>query len=184
MYAFAGPARKCDIRSYLENFLPKVKVLEFDILRDANHDLSKADVWAEIFDNVQRPSTVFLTSPPCNTYSRARRRKPGPPPLRSNVWPRGFPWLAPAQASEVQAANVMIDFSLRASVLAAEAGNFFSCGSIQKIWEWLPTVSHRHPFGTCRRFMNSSPGSGPSLSPCFNASMVHPRVSRHGSCPT
>ena len=125
MYAFAGPTRKCDIRSFLENFLPKVKVLEFDILRDANHDLSKADVWEDIFDKVRRPRTVFLTSPPCNTYSRARHRKPGPPPLRSSVWPRGFPWLAPAQASEVQAANMMIDFSLRASVLAAEAGNFF-----------------------------------------------------------
>ena len=33
-------------------------------------------------------------------------------------------------------------------------------------------VSRRHPFGTCRRFMNSFPGSGPSLSPCFSASMA------------
>ena len=125
VYAFAGPSRYCDIRSCLEQLIPGISVLEFDICRDDKHDLTRDSVWEQIFGLVAKPRTAYITSPPCNTHSRARHRKPGPQPLRSSVWPRGFPWLTPAKAAAVEDANFMIDSSVKASTLAAEAGNSF-----------------------------------------------------------
>ena len=105
--------------------MPGIVVREFDICRDDKHDLTQANVWEEIYALLSKPNTVFITSPPCNTHSRARHKKPGPQPLRSSVWPRGFPWLAPPKAAAVEAANYMIDCSIKASIIAAERGNQF-----------------------------------------------------------
>ena len=125
VYAFAGPSRYCDIRSCLEKLIPGICVGEFDICRDDKQDLTQDSVWEEIFRLVAKPRTVFITNPPCNTHSRAWRRKPGPQPLRSSVWPRGFPSLTPTKATAVEDANFMIDSSIKASMIAAEAGNSF-----------------------------------------------------------
>ena len=105
--------------------MPNIVVREFDICRDDKHDLTQANVWGEIYALLAKPNTVFITSPPCNTHSRARHRRPGPQPLRSSVWPRGFPWLSPPKAATVDAANYMIDCSIKASIIAAEHGNQF-----------------------------------------------------------
>ncbi|CAE7782881.1 unnamed protein product, partial [Symbiodinium pilosum] len=101
-----GPTRHCDIRSCLEKLVPNIVVREFDICRDDKHDLAQANVWEEIYAVLAKPNTVFITSPPCNTHSRARHRKPGPQPLRSSVWPRGFPWLTPPKAAAVEAQTI------------------------------------------------------------------------------
>ena len=77
--------------------------MELDILRDKTHDLAQEDAWARIFSLVQKPKTVFVTTPPCHTFSRARHRKPGPPPLRSVDWPKGFPWLSEKHYQKVEA---------------------------------------------------------------------------------
>ena len=97
--------------------------MEFDILRDKAHDLTCEDLWNRIFTLVQEPHVKFLTTPPCHTFSRARHRKPGPPPLRSNVWPRGFPWLKDTHASEVKQSNFLITKSIEASRIASSSGN-------------------------------------------------------------
>ena len=95
--------------------VPNIVVREFDICRDDKHDLTQANVWGEIYALLAKP----------NTHSRARHRKPGPQPLRSSVWPRGFPWLSPPKAAAVDAANYMIDCSMKASIIAADHGNQF-----------------------------------------------------------
>ena len=105
--------------------MPNIVVREFDICRDDKHDLTQANVWGEIYALLAKPNTVFITSPPCNTHSRARHGRPGPQPLRSSVWPRGFPWLSPPKAATVDAVNYMIDCSIKASIIAAEHGNQF-----------------------------------------------------------
>ena len=105
--------------------MPRIRLIEFDILRSEAHDLTQEAMWARIFELVQQPRTIFLTTPPCHTFSRARHRKPGPPPLRSVEWPRGFPWLKATHATEVSVSNYFIDQSIRASLLAHQAGNSF-----------------------------------------------------------
>ena len=77
----------------------------------------------QIFALVQKPKTIFVTTPPCHTFSRARHRKPGPPPLRSVDWPKGFPWLSEKHYQEVEASNYFISQSVQASYLAHSVGN-------------------------------------------------------------
>ena len=125
VYAFAGPQRKGDIAQYLHELLPKVDLVEVDIVRGEEFDLLDGKAWDHIFGLVRVPDTVFLASPPCHTFSRARHRKPGPPPLRGKLYPRGFPWLNNRNAAEVQASNFLIDQCLRAAALAVTAGNQF-----------------------------------------------------------
>ena len=97
--------------------------MELDILRDKTHDLTQEDAWARIFTLVQKPKTIFVTTPPCHTFSRARHRKPGPPPLRSADWPKGFPWLSEKRYQDVEASNYFILQSVQASYLAHSVGN-------------------------------------------------------------
>ena len=149
VYAFAGPSRHCDMRSCLEQLIPGVNVLEFDICRDDKHDLTQDSVWEKIFRLVTKPRTVFFTSPPCNTHSRARRRKPGPQPLRSSVWPRGFPWLAPAKAAAVEDANFILITASKPPFLQPRLATP-SCGSIQKTWALPRMVSFPLQSGTCQ----------------------------------
>ena len=123
VYAFAGPTRYCDIAHYLKLLMPGIRLVELDILRDKTHDLTQEDAWARIFTLVQKPKTIFVTTPPCHTFSRARHRKPGPPPLRSADWPKGFPWLSEKHYRDVEASNFLILQSAQASYLAHSVGN-------------------------------------------------------------
>ena len=54
-------------------------------------------------------------APPCRTTSRAREivRKsgPSPPPLRSDRWPDGFPWLKGLNRDRVRSANMLYDLT-------------------------------------------------------------------------
>ena len=53
---------------------------------------------------------IVLASPPRSTFSRARRRGDrGPKPLRSDRYPRGFPWLGPHARKSVADANKLVD---------------------------------------------------------------------------
>ena len=143
--------------------------MELDILRDKTHDLSQEDAWTRIFSLVQKPKTIFVTTPPCHTFSRARHRKPGPPPLRSKDWPKGFPWLSEKHYQEVEASNYFILQSVQASYLAHSVGNPYlwehpeDLGkaadglSPATIWQWpeildllLATEAQSFAFYQCR----------------------------------
>ncbi len=49
---------------------------------------------------------------PCNSFSRARDRPGGPPPLRSDDHPNGLPDLAPHDQEKVRVGNILARFSI------------------------------------------------------------------------
>ena len=53
--------------------------------------------------------------PPCNSFSTARNRPGGPPPLKTNEEPYGLSDLRPSDAEKVRAGNVLAQFSLGVS---------------------------------------------------------------------
>ena len=69
-----------------------VQVEEVDILKNKDHDLTDRKVAATWMDTIRAGFyDVVLVTPPCSTFSRARcANMPGPPPLRSRSFPRGF----------------------------------------------------------------------------------------------
>ena len=91
---------------------------EFDILRSSEHDLSNAVLWDKIKALLSQGNAVLLMSPPCDTWSRVRHARPGPPPLRSLAHPWGFPWLADKHREAVESANTLIKFCCELAVFA------------------------------------------------------------------
>ena len=65
---------------------------------------------------------ILLASPPCEAFTRVRRQRPGPPPLRSSRFPFGFPWLCNADAEMVKTANYFISQAVTACTVAAQCG--------------------------------------------------------------
>ncbi|CAE7243210.1 unnamed protein product [Symbiodinium sp. CCMP2592] len=122
VHVFADPAERFDWAPHLSNSLSQPEFVAFGF--DANN-LFCGDAWDQLFELVKQPKTVILISPPYDTFSRARHKQPGPPPLRSDQWPRGFPWLKDSSMQKVTSANHFIDQCLKATIFAAEAGNFF-----------------------------------------------------------
>ncbi|CAE7219960.1 gag-pro-pol [Symbiodinium sp. CCMP2592] len=50
---------------------------------------------------------------PCESFSRARDVRPGPPPIRSNMHPLGLPGLRPADQLKVELGNLWMRFSVK-----------------------------------------------------------------------
>ena len=124
IYLFAGKQRRSDIGSFLSEYERSGVILldirEFDIERSSQHDLTKDELWEEIFATLKEGDWILIVSPPCNTFSRARfqfLRSPGPRPLRNFQWPRGFPWLAVDKRRVVEEANHFIDQCVVACVI-------------------------------------------------------------------
>ena len=59
---------------------------------------------------------------PCNSFSRARDRAPGPPPLRSDQHVMGLPDLRPCDALKVAEGNLFMRFSVQFMVLCSVLG--------------------------------------------------------------
>ena len=116
IYLFAGKQRHSDIGSFLRQYersgVISLDIREFDIERSSQHDLTKDELWEEIFATLKEGGWILIVSPPCNTFSRARfqyLKSPGPRPLRNFQWPRGFPWLSVDKRRIVDTANHFID---------------------------------------------------------------------------
>ena len=56
---------------------------------------------------------------PCNSFSRARDRRPGPPPLRSDTMVMGLPGLAAHDQIKVSEGNLFMRFTVQIMMLAA-----------------------------------------------------------------
>ena len=154
VYLFAGKRRHSDVAAFLKKAETEggvqVELHEFDIERSPQHDLTDNALWDKIFDTLKEGNWVLIVSPPCNTFSRARfqnRRHPGPKPLRTRMWPRGFPWLSAAHRSKVDEANTFVDRCIHACQLVSEAGGYFllehpeDLGTVEgeqpgSIWQW------------------------------------------------
>ena len=101
IYLFARKQRHSDIGSFLRqregSGAISLDIREFDIERSSQRDLTKDELWEEIFVTLKEGDWILIVSLPCNTFSRARfqyLKTPGPRPLRNFQWPRGFPWLS------------------------------------------------------------------------------------------
>ena len=126
IYTFAGPARQADVGSFVRQLAPHLVLHEFDILRDSSHDLSSDLVWDKILALVRTGRWVFFSSPPYDTFSRARHLRPGPPPVRSMEFPYGFPWLRQSLSAQVSLANSFVSKSVQVALACSEAGGFFA----------------------------------------------------------
>ena len=115
MYLFAGKRRQSDVSTFLKKLEADgsitLELLEYDIERSETHDLRSKELWQDICGKLQEGGWFLIVSPPCNTFSRARfqwRRHPGPRPVRSRTWPKGFPWLSKRNADLVAEANEFV----------------------------------------------------------------------------
>ena len=126
LYLFAGGGRKGDMRDWLTKIAGarnmKIDLTEIDIVRGkkSNNLLNKVvrnSLWKRVVDE---KFDFILASPPCSSFSRARKaHDKGPPPLRSTRYPRGFPWLKGAALQTVKDSNLLVDFT--AAVLRKQA---------------------------------------------------------------
>ena len=131
VYLFAGASRRGDIRQQLQRLAHgkfHLELKELDIELHHSHDLSKTELWDDLFKDIDQGLVdVLLVSPPCNTFSRARHhfRQGGPRPLRSATWPLGFPWLRVTDQETVQTANFFIFQCLEAAKRMHAQGRFY-----------------------------------------------------------
>ena len=61
---------------------------------------------------------VILVTPPCNSFSRVRFVQPGPKPVRSRLYPLGFPWLSGNLLDLATQGNRFADFSFQVCLAA------------------------------------------------------------------
>ena len=166
LYLFAGRRRHSDVGAFLRQAEASGKIglilKEFDIERSPDHDLSDVSLWDDVFKTLEEGSWFTIVSPPCNTFSRARfhRRRPGPKPLRTRAWPRGFPLLSTANKRKVDEANFFVDQCIRACECAANHSGFFflehpeDLGTVDgerpgSIWQWTEILEFIPKFGAC-----------------------------------
>ena len=76
MYLFAGRQRHSDIGAFLRKAEKsgkfRLELMEFDIERSPDYDLTDDTLWDRIFALLKEGDWVLIVSPPCNTFSRAR----------------------------------------------------------------------------------------------------------------
>ena len=74
---------------------------------------------------------------PCHSFSRARDRRPGPPPLRSDDNVMGLPGLRPGDQQKVSEGNLFMRFSCSLMVLASTLGIAFTMENPARSRIWL-----------------------------------------------
>ena len=126
LYLFAGMPRRADIKAELMAIAAassrEVAVEEVDICRGSGHDMLDDRVFNICLHKIrQRHYDVVIVTPPCNTFSRARCNKgTGPPPIRSRVYPWGFPWLYGVRKDKIDTANNLMRKSFEVLRLCGE----------------------------------------------------------------
>ena len=117
-YFFAGPERKGDIRSWLQQNCDRdsktLQLVEIDLLRGGDsHDLSRESSQEYWLGRLQEFSIIIVT-PPCSSFSRVQWANDyGPHPIRSAAFPSGFPWLSSVDAEKAALHNSLISFTIK-----------------------------------------------------------------------
>ena len=133
VYVFAGHRRRADVREHLETLSRSngftLQMYEFDLMRDPKHDLLQEEMWLDLkkFIRKLQPFCIVAT-PPCSTYSRARqfyKVSPGPRPIRSRQYPRGFPWLSQANKQKAEEGTLLAERAWELYFLAHEIGSTY-----------------------------------------------------------
>ena len=95
----------------------------------------------------------ILAAVPCGTASRAREiplpdGSRGPPPLRSQEHPRGFPWLKGVDKTRVEKANLIYDNCLSLILRAHHKGAICILENPMRSWLWtIPEYHELLEFG-------------------------------------
>jgi hypothetical protein len=171
---FAGASRRGDIRQQLQRLAHgkfHLELKELDIELHHSHDLSKTELWDDLFKDIDQGLVdVLLVSPPCNTFSRARHhfRQGGPRPLRSATWPMGFPWLRVTDQETVQTANFSF-FNVWKLQSGCMRKDDFTGGSTLRIWERQGQGITLRQSGSCRRCDSWCRQHRPRLGPYISA---------------
>ncbi len=117
------------------NFWP---VLLWDITLGPQYDLrARENRWKILGWMRSGLVTMGHLGTPCNTYSRARDRQPGPPPLRSDVHVMGLPGLRAHDAVKVAEGNLFMRFSVQVMLLACAMGLGFTMENPGRSRIWL-----------------------------------------------
>ena len=131
LYIFAGMKRKADIEDCLKQlaneFHFELKMHCVDLVRSEEDDVLRNNLWEDLAFRIKNRSFDFvIITPPCSTHSRARHSyAPGPPPVRSRLYPLGYPWLFGRHKREVEMANRFVEIMIEGFRLAAEVGSFY-----------------------------------------------------------
>ncbi len=111
LYVFSGPRRQGDLHSAIAALCPEAEILDTDVLIDISFDVACDTVWGDIvFLLRSRIIAGTIWSPPCSTFSSARKsRDGGPPPLRgaSPETIFGLPGLTAAQRERLRCGTLL-----------------------------------------------------------------------------
>ena len=173
LYLFSGKRRVGDLRECLAASLKcseaTLVMREIDAERGRrNQNLLSAKLQnALMAEVVAGKFDLVVASPPCSTFSRARSASvSGPPPLRSRLHARGFPWLSKLARAQVASSSRLVDFTIK--LLEAHG----SLGAPRRFGPTSRTVPRQLRSGNgrqCRHWRQkwtSSPGH------CTNATSV------------
>ena len=94
----------------------EVEVVEVFASKGGSRNMSKEKNRMRILGDVGAGRFgAILATPPRSSFSRAKAApSAGPRPLRSERFPRGFPWLGPRARKPVRSENSFVDFAVEA----------------------------------------------------------------------
>ena len=159
MLLFSGPEDRPDrLAAFLRGY--GCVVDEYDNLNDSRaQDLTDDTVWGPIEERLQRGMyAAVFASPPCKTYSTARRIRPGPPVLRTTQYPLGIPrnkakefGLSDEHFVEIQTDNLLAARAAEACRLQHDTGGAVGVEQPAKMDEDHATMFERDDFAALRR---------------------------------
>lgn len=124
LHFFSGRRRTFDLQSHLEKQASElhkcIRVLSLDVAIDgALGNLATDQAYHFWVDKCLRGFIhSFMAGPPCETFTRARFKAGGPPPLRSKAYRWGLPGLLGRNHHQVESGSYLWRFT--ASMLAAQ----------------------------------------------------------------
>lgn len=123
LYLYSGPYRADSVAEYIRSL--GSDCMEVDIEAKSTMDLLDCDVWQKLLDDIQSGKYFgIFASPPCSTFSMARKGKfdRGPYQLRGAEMPqlyKGVAGLTQEEREQIKIGNVLAD-------RAAEAVHWFA----------------------------------------------------------
>ena len=116
IYFFAGEKRKGSIAAWLQMLCEQdgltLQLTEWDTLTGGEVQDLTVKANQEYWCNKLKDYHVVISTPPCNTHSRATwANSLGPHPLRSASYPDGWPWAEGHDLNKLEEANSLVAFT-------------------------------------------------------------------------
>ncbi len=125
LHVFSGRPREGDLGWYASRVggLHGFKVVVRAVDLEQGDDLTDARLSDSIVEDLRSGRIAGLhIAPPCSTWSRARHRPGGPPPLRDHTALWGLPRLSRRHREQLEAHNTLARVALRLCQVAQERG--------------------------------------------------------------